>query len=423
MDPDLEYWPLAVILALLASGIGALVLLRRQVNRESGDDEARTARALHTARKAAAGKSRDRRPRGWARAQMQIVMLLAEAAGRTRDDVQFHEVLRLLDDIEPVLESEGLRAEWATAVYYRGRAEWGLAAAEPGTAGLETAVATFDRLLPLKPWPRHLSRAIVVTLPAVILIDIGERKGDPAIMERAVALCREAVQSARRRIAVEWSVAYRNLSVCLGMLGRRTVDAACLEEAAAMAREAEAILSPRGHPEQRIIALASLGHALAALGDLRGDTDILDEAIATLQRARAIDAPEQRVGAKFMVLQSLGGTRTSLGRLKRDPALPRRAVEDLRAALDGFIRIGVRFSQAETARMLGDAFALLWAIDADPDDRRQAASQYRFALDIFAAAGAATHIAETEAALDRLDGGTDIADPAGLQFTPFYVVR
>lgn len=423
MDPTPEYWPLAATLALLTAGIGILFLLRQQVNRESGDDAARNERALRTARKAAARVSRDRRPRAWARAQMQIVMLLAEAAGRIRDHTRFDEVLRLLDEIEPVFESRRLRGEWATAVYYRGRAEWGLAAGEADTDGLEKAVATFHRLLPLKPWPRHLSRAIVVTLPAVILIDIGERKSDAAIMEEAVALCREAVGTARRRIAIEWSVAYRNLSVCLGMLGRLAGNAATLEEAAAMAREAGSVLSRGKLPEQRVMAMASLGYALAALGALRGDTESLEQAIAVLDEARAIDAPAQRAGVEFMLLQSLGASRVTLGRLNRDPALPRRATDDLRRALDGFTDTGMSFPRAQTARMLGDAYALSWAIEADPEDRREAAAQYHAALETFAAGNAAGHIADTEAALRRLDDDPAAAETAGLQFTPYYVVR
>ncbi len=412
--PTIETWPLAAVAVLVAAVFGALWLFRRAALRETGQAPERTARAIASARRAAAARSRERRPLAWARAQMQLVMLLAESGGRNHDRAQLAEALATVADVIPVLQGRNRTPELATALYYRARAEWGIGMLESGTAGLEAAVATLRELLAFEPWPRHLLRAVVVSLPAVILLDIGERRDDPAAMAEGVALAREAAGLARRRVAVECCIAWRNLCHCLAMLGRRTGDEALLEEAVTFGRKACGAIRQTRYPGQWAASHASLGHALGTLGELRGDAAMLREALVLLEAAQRNAGTGLPRAGGMMLSQNIGGVRLSLGRLTDDPAVRDAAAADLRAALAAFEAAGLPFARAETARMLGDALSGRGARD-------EAAVHYRTALAIFAEAEAHRHAQETESALAHLDGGA--AGTAGTTHTPIYQVR
>lgn len=409
-----ETWPLATVAVLMAAAFAALWLFRRAALCETGHEPERVARAIAAARQAAAGKARGRRPRARARAQMQLVMLLAESGGRYSDRAQLEEALATVTAVAPLLQEQGLTAELATAMYYKARAEWGIGMLEAGTDGLEAAVATLRELLTLKPWPRHLLRAVVVSLPAVILMDIGERRNDPAATAEGAALAREAAALARRRIPVECCIAWRNLCHCLAMLGWRTGDETLLEEAVAFGRRACDAIRRAQFPGQWAASHASLGHALGALGELRGDAALLEEALVPLeaaQHAADADPPHTR---KAMMRQNIGGVRLSLGRLTGNAAILDAAAADLRAALAALDTAGFLFARAETSRMLGDALADRGAV-------AEAASHYRMALATFRQAAADRHAGEAEAALARLDGSA--AGPAAATHIPVYQVR
>ena len=412
--PTIETWPLAAVAVLVAAVFGALWLFRGAALRETGREPERTAWAIDAARRAAAGRTPGRRPLARARAQMQLVMLLAESGGRRHDRAQLAEALATVTDVIPILRDRNLTPELATALYYRARAEWGLGMLETGTARLEAAVATLRELLALEPWPRHLLRAVVVSLPAVILLDIGERRDDPAAMAEGVALAREAAGLARRRIAVECCIAWRNLCHCLAVLGRRTGDEALLEEAVTFGRMACDALRPTRYPGQWAASHASLGHALGALGELRRDAAMLADALVPLEAAQRSDSAGLPRAGYTMLLQNIGGVRLSLGRLSGDAAVLDAAAANLQAALAAFDAAGLTFARAETARMLGDALAERGARDA-------AAAHYRTALEIFAAAGASRQATETEAALRDLECGATGA--AGATHIPVYQVR
>ena len=412
--PAIETWPLAAVAVLAAAALAALWLFRDAALRETGREPERAARAIASARRAATGRSRERRPLARARAQMQLVMLLVESGGRSHDRVHLAEALAIVTDVIPLLRDRNLTPELATALYYRARAEWGLGMLEAGTARLEAAVATLRELLELEPWPRHLLRAVVVSLPAVILLDIGERRDDPAAMAEGVALAREAAGLARGRIAVECCIAWRNLCHCLAILGRRAADVALLEEAVAFGRKACEVMKRTRYPGQWAASHASLGHALGALGELRGDIAMLVDALVPLEDAQRNAGTGLPRAGGMMLLQTIGSVRLSLGRRTGDPAVLDAAVADLRAALAAFGAAGLSFAQGETARMLGDALAARGAGD-------EAQAQYCTALAIFTAANAKRHVRETEAVLARLDGMA--AGAAAATHTPVYQVK
>ncbi len=405
MDAVNEFWPLATIAAMVMAVFAALFILRRQVLREGLSEAARMTRALTSARKAAARGSRERRPRKWVRGQMRLAMLLSESGGRRHDRDELEEAATILAAAIPVLEQQGLRNELATAIYYRARAESGLGNMALDTAGLETAFETLRHLLTCEPWPRHLLRSVIMALSGVTLVEIGERLDDTARMEAGVSLCREAAAIARRRIRVEWCIAHRILSHALGALGRWKSDPALLEEAIAVAREAAGAIKQASDPYQWVAARTELGFALGALGELNGDAEMLEESLLVLEKAMLASGMGLRGSGKAMLARNAGGAGTALGRLTGNPAILRTAVGDLRTALAAYDGAGLPFAQAETARMLGQALAGLGGLEDDPEARREAAAQYRAALEIYNAAGAAKQAGECEEALRALEGG------------------
>ena len=423
MEPTVEYWPLiAAVLLTVAMG-AALWLFNGQVARDKDDVDERMERALASARKAAGKLSKAEGTHRWARAQMQLAMLLTRVGGHVCDVNKLGEALEILAATIPVLETKGMTGERATALYYRGRAEWEIAMREPDGARLEAAVETFRHLLEHKPWPRHLLRSVVMTLPGVILVDLGQRRNNRAMIEEGAALCREAATAARRRIAVEWCIAYRNLCHSLTILGRHAGDPDLLEEAVAAGQEAAGAIRPTRDPGQWIISRICLGHALCTLGELRGDADKLQEGIAVLEEIRRTNDPAMEHDSRMLVAQPLAGALIAVGRLTRDRVALRRARQELIVALKVFDRLGRYFARAEAERMTGLALASLAAIEEDPAVRREAAARYRTALDLFGAAGAIRQVDETEAALRALDEEPAANNPPGLPFTPFYVVR
>ena len=422
MEETVEYWPLFVVVALLAVTGVALWLFRWQVGRDRLARDARIERALVSARKAAEKNFWGGKSRRWVRARMQLAMLLTEAGGNRPNRARFEEALAILAEAIPVLKARKLTPELATALYYRGRAEWGLGGLEPGWEQLEVAVATFRELLEIKPWPRHLLRGVIVSLPAVILIDIGDRKDDMETMEEGLALARRAVDEARPRVAIDKSIARRNLSHALGMLGGKAGDQAMLGEAIDAARAAIADITRKTYPGHWVSCQANLGYALGALGELRGDEAMLEEALSVMEVAHESGDMKWRREGHVMLAQNAGGVRLALSRLRRDPAILRRAIADLAEALDAFKELAMPFGRAETARTLGRTLAALGEMEGDDELLRQAADCYRHALDIFTGAGAARHAADTAEALrilvDENGAGDGIA-----RHQPIYIVR
>jgi tetratricopeptide (TPR) repeat protein len=424
MEPTAEYSLLAAVAALLAAAFGALWLFRRRVAADRQRRDERVERALVSARKAArqtAGKNGTRRH---VRAQMQLAMLLAEAAGRRPDRARFEEALSLLDEAIPVLRNQRLTPELATAIYYKGRAEWGMAGLEPGWQRLESAVATFRELLEVTPWPRHLLRGVVISLPAVILVDIGDRRDDPTTMAEGLALAREAVAAARKRVPIDRSIARRNLSHTLGVIGRKTANREMLEEAIEVARAAIEDIKEKTFPGHWAACHANLGFAMGSLGEVRADAALLEESLAVMDAARQSEDPDGRPEGRVMLAQNSGGIRLALGRLRRDPRTLRQAIADLHESLNAFTELSLPFGQAETARMLGQALTALGEMQHDREMLAQAADCFRWALRIFQDGGATRHVAETLEAMRILehtrdnDGGTKVAP-----HQPLYIVR
>lgn len=424
MDYGVEIWPLLAAGALLALAGLALWLFRRQVHRDRGDDAVRTERAIASARKAASRPKPARRPRRWVRARMQLAMLLTEGAGRRPDRDRFNEALEILETAIPVLRDEGLTPELATALYYKGRAQWGLGGLDPAGGMLEAAVETFRDLLTLEPWPRHLLRGVVVSLPALIMADLGDRKDDAALLEEAVALARDAVAQSRPRLPIDKSVAQRNLSHALSLLGRMTGDAERLEEAVEVARAAIDNARRNSFPGHWMACQANLGYALGALGMLKGDEALLEESLSVMENAGQAEGAKWRREGEVMLAQNAGWVRLALGRMRKDAAMLRRAAADLADSLEAYETLALPTGKAETARILGQTLSALSALENRGEYRARAADMFRLAETEFRHIGATRRAEEAAEDLRLLEspGGTDAStNPAGHR--PLYIVR
>lgn len=414
MDDAPQYWALFAAAALFGLTVATLLSFKRQAAMEKSRADERSRRAVAAARRAAAGLSPDSVPLRWVRAQMRLAMLLTDAGGRSYDRASFAEALQILDGTIPVLKTRRMTPELATALYYRGRAEWGLAGLEPGGELLEAAASTFRELLEVEPWPRHLLRGVVISLPAIILVDIGDRRDRPEIMREGIELARQALASARRRVRIDRAITRRNLCHALAVTARRTGDAAMLEEAVKVGNEACKLVERSRHPGQWSACKASLGHALGALGELQGDGALLCEAVAALEAAVSATGMELPREGRSTLLQTLGGVRLSLARLEHDPKLLAQSIEELRNALAAFDEAGLPHARAETAKMLGDALA-------EAGSRTEAETLYRSALECFQRGQAARHSRETSVALAGLDGGA--GEPPPTSHMPGYQVN
>jgi len=379
-------------------------------------------RALVSARKAAEKTSKVKRTRRWVRARMQLAMLLTQAGGNRPDRERLAEALAIFAEAIPILKTQRLRPELAIALYYKGRAKWGLAGLEAGWEHLETAVETLRELMAFEPWPRHMMRGVVVGTAAAILIDLGDRKDDLATLEEGVKLAREAVEVARARIRIDKAVAQRNLSHALDMLGRKTVNPVMLEEAIETAHAAIKGIRRNAHPAHWAACQAGLGYALGALGELRGDETMLEEALSAMEAARESGEIKWRRDGHVMLARNTAGARLALSRLRNDPAMLRHAIVDLTDSLASFKRLALPSGQAETGWMLGQTLAALGVMVGEGELLVQAADCYRWALEIFRRAGATRHAAETAEAIRRLenDGATGTAIA---RIRSLYIVR
>lgn len=415
MVPSPEFLHFALLAGLVSASFAAVYMLRRQSMAGTEGAAAQSARAIRSARRAVSLSDPENGPRRAARARMQLAMLLTEAGGRDFDPSALHEAVELLDTIIPVFDAEGLTPEWASAVYFRGRAEWGLGMLQPGTSGLEQSVATFRHLLELENWPRHLLRPVVVSLPAVVLADIGQRRNESARLEEGLALAREAAASARTRIPVERAITHRNLAHCLALLGCERSDAALLEEAISSARTAVAATRRNRYPGVWTASQASLAHALAELGVLTSSAVLLREAVGTYDLAEELSDATAVLEGRVNLSQGTGYALLALGRLTRDPATLADGVRRLEQAVADFRRTKLNYAQAETARMLGLAHASMAEIGGNIEAAARSTHWYGEAQRIFLSEGALRHAEEVaELAAGR---------PASGGFVPGYQVK
>lgn len=118
------------------------------------------------------------------------------------------------------------------------------------------------------------------------LLSLGEREGDAARLEEAVAAFRLAlVEQTRERVPLDWAMTQNNLGLALLRLGDREGGAARLEEAIAAFRLALLERTRERVPLDWLGTQTNLGDALTMLGQRTKRRDHLCEALSAQMEA------------------------------------------------------------------------------------------------------------------------------------------
>jgi tetratricopeptide (TPR) repeat protein len=224
-------------------------------------------------------------------------------------------------------------------------------------------------------------RAMIQVSLGAALATLGERKGDRARLEEAVAAYREALKELTRKSApLEWAQTQSNLGSALLMLAQRESDTATLEEALAAYREALKERTRDSAPLEWAHTQSDLGSALATLGKWESSTAMLEEALAAYRESLQ-ERTRERVPLDWARTQNnLGGTLLSLGELESGTAKLDEAVIVYRKALQELTRERVRLEWAGAQNNLGRALAMLGERENNTARLEEAVAAYREAL-------------------------------------------
>ena len=135
----------------------------------------------------------------------------------------------------------------------------------------------------------------------------GERTGDTASLREAVDHYRAALEEyARQESPIDVAITQSNLGQALRVLGERDNDRDMLTEAVAACRAALAVYTREATPLEWAMASTNLANALTALNDAAS----LEEAIAIYREAiAALDGParlQQRAIARYNLKRAEG---------------------------------------------------------------------------------------------------------------------
>jgi tetratricopeptide (TPR) repeat protein len=203
-------------------------------------------------------------------------------------------------------------------------------------------------------------RGIALNLLGVALSILGERESDPARLEQAVAVYRDALKEyARDRTPLEWAQANNNLGNALRSLGERETGPARLEEAVAVYRDALKEYTRGRVPLDWAMVKNNLGHALCTIGLRTGETARLEEAVAACREALEERTRERMPLDWATTKNNLGNALQTLGAREVGTARLAEAVAAYRDALAERTREHVPLDWAMTKSNLGNALAVL----------------------------------------------------------------
>lgn len=194
----------------------------------------------------------------------------------------------------------------------------------------------------------------------------------------------------RGRAPDKWAAAQNNLGTALLRLGEREGDTANLEEAVAAYRGVQEELTFRSKA-QRAATQSNLGNALAALGGRERGTARLNQAVVAY-RAALIDEGElsgfaseleriENAAARAATQNNLGIVLWTLGKRENATARLEQAVATYREALDGLSRERVPIQWASTQNNLGLALWSLGERESGTAHLKDAEAAYRLALE------------------------------------------
>ncbi len=252
---------------------------------------------------------RNEAPLDWAKTQSRLSAALRALGARIDDPVMLHSAMTACDLALEVYRSGqhagGLGAHRGAARCGTGRA--GRARQRSGLAerGARTAIALATSVYTREAAPSDWAR-MQRNCGAVLSLQ-GERTGHTASLREAVDHYRAALEEyTRQESPIDVAVTQSNLGQALRVLGARDGDRDMLAEAAAACRAALAVYTREATPLEWAMASTNLANALTELNDAAS----IEEAIAIYRDAIAmLDGParlQQRAIARYNLKRAEG---------------------------------------------------------------------------------------------------------------------
>ncbi|MBZ9997576.1 caspase domain-containing protein [Mesorhizobium sp. BH1-1-4] len=341
-------------------------------------------------------RTRDRVPLEWAKTQMSLALAWTELGHRKRDANQLRAAVAAYRAALEEYSADRAPIDWATtqaglgnAFRYLGQEQPNAAAA--GTAMLEQALTAYRAALgTLTREHTPLDWATVEINLAVVLSDIGKRRGDADQIKEAIATFRAALEEAtRERMPLLWAGAQGNLGHALAWLGERQGDTALLGQAVAAYNAALEETTRARAPLDWAAIQIDIGTASRILGTALPRTGQFDEGARQLEAAESafqsalLEYDSQRTPNEWAAAQSnLGAVLITIGLSRGEPGRLQDAVAAFNAALTQYTREKAPLDWAATQNNLGTALRYLGQQQGDSAKLEAAIAAYRAALEV-----------------------------------------
>jgi len=250
-------------------------------------------------------------------------------------------------------------------------------------AALERAIAAGREAAEIaRPLAGHSEWTTTQNNLSTALTILGDRERDTARLDEAVAGYRALLEEYSRESApLDWAMTHNNIGTVLSKLGQRDSGNVLLEEAVAAYRAALEEYTRERVPLDWAMTNNNLGAALFTLGQRDSGTQVLEDAVAAY-RAALQEYTRERAPLMWGLTQNnLANALQVLGEREPDTARLREAVDAYRATLEERTRERVPLQWAETEHNLGSALLVLGERESAPARMREAVEAYRAALE------------------------------------------
>ena len=264
-------------------------------------------------------------------------------------------------------------------------AEIVLPAKNPGTYIADVLIPVASKLgrivasLPASMGP--VDRGTLLRSYANVELAIGEQRGDPRALERAIQAYRETIKlHTQANLPFDWARAQNNLGVALETLGLRESGTERLKEAVAALSEALKEWTREKAPLQWATAENNLGTALQAIGEREGSTERLEAGLAAHREALR-ERPREKVPHDWAITQAnIGSSLFDLGKREGGTELLQASVTASREALKELARENAPLLWAGTLVNIGNALSAIGQRTGGKERCQPAIDAYREAL-------------------------------------------
>jgi predicted ATPase/DNA-binding winged helix-turn-helix (wHTH) protein len=244
---------------------------------------------------------------------------------------------------------------------------------------LAVAVALMRRRLDAATDPAERRAAVLALVPA--LTQQGGRNTDPALLEEAVRLCRDALDGIERDVdPVAWGALQHELAGALQRLGEQARSPALLDEAVACCREALKVRRREHDGNAWAESQSRLGSLLRLQGLRDTGSERLLESVAALRESLK-ERTRSRQPLEWGRTQVMIGVALSqVARREGDLARRHEAAQAFRNALLEITRERAAFQWAATQNNLGIELAEIGEAEGGIETLQAAVDAYREAL-------------------------------------------